>query len=293
MDSNEKKLASSEAENGTSLAGSIEQRKRRRDVHVNDDELNDDEPPLLSRDVVIVTNPTPPPSDDKVALMEKGTEAFSSSEDDAEVFVVSRASSGRSVWVSCVVGDVVVRAAAKAAALEILVAGRRYRVEFSLEDVNDCKTRIEADSDRDLECGACGVRFACDKHLKQHLVFHDDPPPALRRSRRIWIQFKQSARLVWVRETGVDPTVVDKWHGARASWEPTGGPLFDELNRTKVLNLRLRTEYEEDLVHRLRTHIPKTDHPRTSGREPMPPDEKVVPSNLTMSQSTQQEALLS
>lgn len=187
------------------------------------------------------------PQDDgaRVELLWDTNDAASTDE-EAVIEAVSRLQSGRSIVVSQLMGDLVMRVAEGCVALEVLESGRRSRLEIAKSNIHECQIRVDDDDDRKLECGACGLRFGARRHLEAHVEFHDQPVcPVSTRSSRVRIVLAESAPVIWRRETSVDPTRLGSWHGAAATWEVVPryrDPFFDEINRTRVITMRLRSE---------------------------------------------------
>ncbi|KAJ8610877.1 hypothetical protein CTAYLR_009146 [Chrysophaeum taylorii] len=178
---------------------------------------------------------------------------------EAEVIAVSRLRAGRSIWLSQCPGDVALRVSDVAVAVEVLLHGRRIRVEVSRDEIEKCTTSVQDDSDRQLECGACGLRFGVYRHLRTHVDFHNRTvPDAPKKSRRLRIELAKAHQPVWRAETSVDPTRVSSWTGAAATWEPladAADPLKGELARTHVLTMRLRTADQIPAIDSIATDV--------------------------------------
>lgn len=157
---------------------------------------------------------------------------------------VSRLQSGRAIWLSQLPGDVALRVARDRVAIEVLDTGRRFRIEIS--DITECVTSVDEDDDRKLECGACGLRFGARRHLDSHADFHDKSvPPAPTTSGRVRLVLGDATPVEWRKETAVDPTSCSPWTGTRALWAPVApfeDPLVDEVRRTRVVTMRLRSQ---------------------------------------------------
>ena len=87
----------------------------------------------------------------------------------ARVVALSRVKGGRIAHVSQVVGDLVLRVPnvtnESAFALEVIVTGRRYRLDVLKSDLESVHTKEEItelsrDAESELECSGCGRRWA-------------------------------------------------------------------------------------------------------------------------------------
>uniref|UniRef100_A0A7S3JUZ5 C2H2-type domain-containing protein n=1 Tax=Aureoumbra lagunensis TaxID=44058 RepID=A0A7S3JUZ5_9STRA len=166
-----------------------------------------------------------------------------------EPLFVSVVSSGNQSFVSRCMGDVILRLAPPRIALEVVISGRRWRMDGTVSEFG----RI-AICDRDLrfdpiECPYCFERFSSPAERKLHRKLHKLPNNTqLKYDAELRLRFERiGSNFHWYREDACCPQVAPcTWTGSPALWTPADDDeciLFGEVRRTSILSLRLRPVY--------------------------------------------------
>jgi len=208
----------------------------------------------------------PVQSDKPPALERRAADRDSMPHEYARVVALSRVKGGRIAHVSQVVGDLVLRVPnvtnESAFALEVIVTGRRYRLDVLKSDLESVHTKEEItelsrDAESELECSGCGRRFGSEMHWLAHQSApcctkkRGEPAKKKRRSRKkvttARIAFRDDADISWRVETAASLVPLlrtDAFWGAPADWAPcapAADPLKGETSRARVLTLRPRS----------------------------------------------------